>query len=479
MIDEGLKQNYKKFTLMLEESLSFLGDEEIARGLQSAAMFASSKGIGSFNSWELEKGLLSIAQKNSCDNASCDVEKDSFLHVFTTAYGTGGHTRVCERWIENSANHEKHSVVLIDQGEEVVPDKIKLVTRKKNGKTIFLKSNTLIDRAMELRSIASSYDKIILHIHMHDVVPVIAFGSKEFKRPVIFFNHADHIFWIGVSISDIVANLRTIAQEVSIKCRGVKNNFLLPLPIEKEGEIDIEEKNKFKTSLNIPLDAKVILTLASDYKYRSFGDYDFVKTISKILRSNENAYFLAIGPDKKNIYWKPLQDKFGNRVIFTGLIENHKLSSYLAISDLAIDSFPFGSFTSLLDIGKYGIRSFSLKTPVNDCDTFFDAGVYFDDQRSLIKGLDRSLKHDRGKDEDFVNSIRKMHFPGPFAANLTRLYNNTPEHHYVVEFVNDKMEDEFVDFKNFVYEMQKKSIDVKFCNSLKKRINKIKKCIKL
>ena len=50
---------------------------------------------------------------------------------------------------------------------------------------------------------------VILHVHMYDVLPILAFANGDFNRPVMFYNHADHLFWLGASISDLVVNFRS------------------------------------------------------------------------------------------------------------------------------------------------------------------------------------------------------------------------------------------------------------------------------
>ena len=71
---------------------------------------------------------------------------------------------------------------------------------------------------------------IILHIHCEDVIPVLAFADESGLPPVLFLNHADHLFWLGTSVADLVLNLRDAATDITISRRGVEadRNFLLP-----------------------------------------------------------------------------------------------------------------------------------------------------------------------------------------------------------------------------------------------------------
>ena len=74
-------------------------------------------GMGVLSSPELEKPFLDLA-KTLPVFTGVQYSPNSFLHVMTQSYTTGGHTRVVERWVNNSPTEQKHSIVLLDQEEE-------------------------------------------------------------------------------------------------------------------------------------------------------------------------------------------------------------------------------------------------------------------------------------------------------------------------------------------------------------------------
>ena len=63
---------------------------------------------------------------------------------------------------------------------------------EKSGKVYNLDSHPAA-KINQIRKIASGFEKIILHIHSDDLVTFIAFATNDFKRPVLFFNHLDHL----------------------------------------------------------------------------------------------------------------------------------------------------------------------------------------------------------------------------------------------------------------------------------------------
>ena len=56
---------------------------------------------------------------------------------------------------------------------------------------------------------------------MDDPTAVVAFGIEKFERPVIFYNHSAHLFWIGKSIADIVLDV-VKDNEITKKQRNIK-----------------------------------------------------------------------------------------------------------------------------------------------------------------------------------------------------------------------------------------------------------------
>ena len=90
-------------------------------------------------------------------------------------------------------------------------------------------------------------------------------GSLQFQRPVIFYNHADHGFWLGASIADIVADLRVKGQRLTQEFRGVKDSFLLGIPTDMPATKSQFDKTLAREKLSLPKDKKIVLTIDSAY----------------------------------------------------------------------------------------------------------------------------------------------------------------------------------------------------------------------
>ena len=190
--------------------------------------YATKAGI--LYSKEIEEEFVKVGMSIPFTNHS-EFTANSNLHILTKCYDTGGHTRVCERWIEFSVKNETHSLMLVEQESESVPSTLKEAVESRGGKIYNLGSD-VVSKINNIRIIGSKYERIILHIHADDIITFVALATNDFKRPVLFYNHLDHVFWLGTAISDMVVNLRSSSTDKSSRLRFVKKNGYLPIPVK-------------------------------------------------------------------------------------------------------------------------------------------------------------------------------------------------------------------------------------------------------
>lgn len=327
----------------------------------AAAGLADVIGCNQLVSSELEELLLAIAKilpvpvvinKPRHGNSG-----QRWLHVLSKAYVSGGHTALVTRWIENAPSHERHSLVLtFDDGLSV--EKLSHAVSGSGGTVTALGSiDSFIDRANSLRAIAwHEADIVVLHIHMHDVVPTVAFGIKN-GPPVMLVNHADHTFWVGASIADRVINIRESGENFTKLFRGVSRNTQLPIPIPDDQEHSAIFKqtirSETRTALNIPLSATVLLTIGTGFKYNPIGNIDFLSAILKVFKSTPDIYLVAIGPSSENPLWKNASDLTNGHIMALG--QQSDLWKYHQAADIYVEGFPFGSLTALLEAAISGL----------------------------------------------------------------------------------------------------------------------------
>jgi len=430
-----IESNTKRFLSMVDDAHDEKMEKARIRKAYEAAHFAYSHATSVYSSEKLEGIFLDIAQNRVVD-LSKTFEAGSVLHVMSEAYTSGGHTRCVERWIELADDSEKHSCVLLQQ-RKAYPDSLSEAVKKAGG-TFYVwdPSMQLPERGIELRRLASGFEYVVLHIHPDDPTALIAFGTEEFKRPVIFFNHADHIFWLGVSIADCVADLSSHGRKASLEFRKATSSFVLGIPQELEPH-SVTDKASARKQLGLKDDSLIVFTSGTGAKFIPVGSLAFFETMDFLLAKEERVCTVFIGPSpKENSYLKRLCQKYPERVFVYGKVDYH--SEYLlklAASDLVLDSFPVGGGTAVIDAihaGKpvmtmnYGQSDFLTRTRA-----FCRSSEEFR-QRSLR--VLQSPGYARELLEEQRESLRCFNGPGVWKERLRKLKAALPKSHRVYLF---------------------------------------------
>ena len=394
-----------------------------------AANFAVRNPCGLWSSARVEGVLCDLAAKTGhMDHQGAGA---GVLHVLSRAYTSGGHARVCERWIAAAPDGERHDVLLISQGATPFSPDLSRLLAERGGRLIRLGEAEPLEKALALRGEALGYRQVVLHVHMQDVIPVLAFGRADFPRPVMLYNHADHLFWLGVSIADLVVNFRQLSVRLSKEARGVEPNAWLPLPVIRPavGQDDSRER------LGIAPDAKIILSVGAPYKFRRLGDMDFLAMARRLLEENPGAYFLCVGPASKGC-WEEAKQATGGRLQALGIIASHRLAEYLAVANLFIEPYPMGSFVATLDAAILGVSCLALRNPSNALESYEQAGIYCVSPQELMQRAGRILQGE--KDGSLPEVAEAVHSLPAFAKALAALQETAPATHRLHVFAETR-----------------------------------------
>jgi hypothetical protein len=440
---EELSGLYKAiYDLHLQEMASHqrnANPEQAARWGMVAATHAYGNGFfGMLGDPALEERLRSIGRDLPTFPLNRPAKTSTnFLHVLTEALPVGGHTRYCCRWIENDSSTRRHHVLLTSQ-RRGIPDDLKQTVEHYGGQLTVLNSQLpLLERATQLREIACQQaDAVILHADMGDVLPVIAF-AVEHAPPVLLVNHADHVYWLGASVADLVVNIRASGDDLTRRFRGIENSICLPIPLKETGdEMGACERKKLERArLGIPPEAVVFVTIASAYKYTAMNNYSFINAAGQILERCPKAYLIAVGPESEGP-WAAAAAKFAGRLMALGVRE--VVSPFHAVADVYLEGFPFGSLTSLLEAGLSGLPCVGapgttplplrsddvalahLRTPASVEDYILEAlRLAGDGSARLVEG------------QRIQTAIREHHCGAGWLKHLAKVYQCIPEKHNV------------------------------------------------
>ncbi|MFS0821570.1 hypothetical protein [Bacillus sp. 1P02SD] len=419
------------FNQMIEKSEEHLGLNNLELSslyCQIAADYVSYSHAGFFYSNKLEEILseisLKVIKNDKLDRSKNKIQK--VLHIASELYAVGGHTRLLQNWINYDVGRY-NELVITNQTMEESPKQIIEELAEKGITVTFLKgkSEGILSRAIDLVSIAKEFDAVVLHIHSYDVIPLIAFSNSQI--PVLLMNHADHRFWIGRSISNMVLELRETGKSLSMKRRLIspENQSILPIPLK--GPVEIT-KEKARKALSINSDDFVIFSVASSYKYKPLHDGGLGEVLLPLVNRYSNLKALIVGPNHSEEYWKDLSKKSNGKIQALG-IKPH-VDYYYKASDLYLDSYPVSSLTSLLDAGKYSLPIFSLEKGSKGLDLDDISLDQLNYKSGSLKELYESLQmyiEDEKKREEFGNQcfdeISKYHLNPGWVGILDEIFN--------------------------------------------------------
>lgn len=421
-------RNREGYLKLADELLKEKDQSKIEERVERIVGYFGNRITGKFAFPEVETALLKLAE--TC-GGECDapVVPKSVLHVMTSCLALGGHTRVVERWIHRSFPDEIHSLAVISPSGEALPARLLENIEKRNGK-VFLTGDEpgISGKAAKLREIASGFEKIVLHANPDDPVPVVAFGSEKFKRPVFLFNHADHVPGLGVSVADCFVELRTYGERISKAYRGARRCEVVPLPYDDTGSARARagDRSELRRKLGLPQDAKIVVSAGSTYKFRPFLQYDYLEFAKRVMEREKNAIFVAIGPTRISGPF-PYRKRFKT----VGSVPHDTLMDYYRCADLVVDSIPFAGAFALLDAVSSGAPVLSMDKPGGQMDYLLGSKAYARNMDEFAERAVEMLKNP-GKAEEINNDVAgrltEETDPGKWYSHMRRVLDSADAH---------------------------------------------------
>jgi glycosyltransferase involved in cell wall biosynthesis len=331
------------------ESLHRAGDDlGAAAWSQIAGEFAHRNHPGRFTSPRIEAVLARVGATLPPVRAPRATEVRRVLHVLTEAYNTGGHTKQAIRWMTRDAGR-RHDVALT--APRPAPEALVEVAHEIHA----VPGADLLQRASALRELAAGYDLVALHIHCWDVVPALAFAARAGGPPVVLLDHADHLFWIGAGVADVVNNGRTPCVDVQVRRRGFTEDRSVLLPVPADPGVRVQSADEAKDLLGIPHPARVLLTVAVEHKFAPVLQPTFFDAAAAALDACRQAILIAIGPAPEHPGWPELAARFPGRVHALGRQHPSALQRVWDAADVYLDSYPFSSNTSAIEAAMHAI----------------------------------------------------------------------------------------------------------------------------
>ena len=400
---------------------------------EAIAQFAANYHAGRFADGALENPAFEIGaalkqfspEPGRTTGGAQSHRRRTILHVATGATLFGGVGRTILNWI--SADVQQRHLLALTKDHTVSPILEAAVTA--TGGRIVRLHGSLLDRAAAARSIAREADLIFLHHGRADIIPIVACATPDLP-PVGLVNQADHTFWLGRSVTDVIVHQRVIGLPLSVERRSSPSNVSLPIPLRDPLE-DVSpsaSRQRAREALGIPSSQLMLASVGRAVKFIPNSNHNFFATLAKLLDRHRDAHAYIVGPTKDELLtFEPRADH--PRIHFVGFQQDP--SQFVAACDLYVESFPFGSQTSCLEAclgARPPLLAYAPESPVF---VFHDESVadlltnpttetdYLEQASSILS--DRSRRLALG--EEVRDRVRKAHVGGDWLQQLHGVYS--------------------------------------------------------
>ena len=284
------------------------------------------------------------------------------LHVVTETYPVGGHSRMIWRWIERDAGR-RHTVVTTRQRAAKAAG-VGPAAEASGGRFVELDHKApALERARAVRDLVADADVVVMHSHPNDPVPVLALAAAGERPPVVFFNHCDHLFWIGASVVDTLYSLRPVGSKLGLR-RGIAAGRQLEAPapvIGNDGNgpgaqpdpgLRKRARSELLRQLGWPSDTILMLSVGAAYKFRGEAGSTLVDLVEPVVAANPRVRLLAIGPADEGD-WREASKRTRRRIFAMG--PKTGISPVFAAADIYLESRPGGGPGASSEAAAHGL----------------------------------------------------------------------------------------------------------------------------
>ncbi len=349
----------RQYQKLKNEALALLEGAQIEKALtyfQVCASYARRYHLGLWQDDDLERALLRISTKinDSINDMIQTLNNERVLFISSSITDYGGHTNAMINWIDCLKN-KKQIYCVNTYGDRkngtVSEEKLKrdTVFYELPANCSAVEKTVLLQK--KIKEISAKH--IVLFIDPDDIITLTALGkfvnSKGSDKPIVyFFNHADHAFWLGINVTDVLINFRTISIDFSKKTRGFKKiQVVIPLK-KKEFDTDIKVELPQNSSKTLSL------TIGSAWKIMPDERWNYFKVLEKILNENPDHGHILVSKLGGTLLKKAqsLLKKFPRRFYLIDGIPNP--SELYKKADFIIETFPVSGGTVRVDTISLG-----------------------------------------------------------------------------------------------------------------------------
>ncbi len=286
---------------------------------------------------ELERTLFE-RHKAALDERACALQPlgAEWLHVVSTTYFYGGHTRLLEMLLAAQGRMGHQTAVVVTRSttesfEEMV---------RRNGTALHRTEGGHADRAAAVLALGRAANVTVLHIHPDDVGAALAARQLRVEgRKVLFVNHADHCFSYGPGAADVCLEISGFGWRLTEKQRAAHAQHFFGIPIEAHARATP------KAAARAEPPQGPIFSMGSPEKYVPGRGLDFHGFVSDLL-DRSDATVEIVGPAPEDPTWAETLARHGDRLRLLGRRPFAETEARLAQAAAYVDSFPMNGGTA-------------------------------------------------------------------------------------------------------------------------------------
>jgi len=422
---------YDSLTRLLQDLGRTVDGESLLLTVEAIAQFAANYHVGRFADGAVENPAFEVGATLSVPTGPSartwirnSGRLSTVLHVATGATLFGGVGRTILNWILADDQH-RHLLALTK--DHTVSTTLEQAVAASGGAVTRLRGR-LIERAAALRSLAHDADFVFLHHGRADALPIVAFAASGLP-PVGLVNQADHTFWLGKSVADVVVHQRVVGLPLSVERRSSLHNVSLPIPLRDPFETSVgSSRVRAREALGIPVSQLMLVSVGRAIKFTPNATHNFFTTVTKLLERHRDAHVYLVGPTIEEI--GPSEPRAVHpRIHLVGYQQDPAL--FVSACDLYLESFPFGSQTSCLEACLGGRPPLLAYAPEAPLFVFHDESVedllsnttseseYLDQTSAILSDRQRRLS----LGEEVRKRVLAAHVGAGWLKRLNALYD--------------------------------------------------------
>jgi glycosyltransferase involved in cell wall biosynthesis len=334
--------------------------------------------FGQWSDQEIDRALIAIAQA-LCEKLPPKTEDKKredkgrggpVAHLTSSVVDGGGHTEVVLAWCGLLKRYEHAEQLLVSSewidSREHGRNNLGALAELVDGYHLCPKSLSPAGKVLWLyeRLREAGPETVIMHVNPNDVLALCAALMLRLSTGVqlVFFNHADHVFSLGIGLADRVIEHRREGARYSMGRRGIEPERIHMVPL---GSRPRNSSKVSREALGVPEGCTVSMTVAAYYKLVPDEGWNFGRAIYDLLGAEPGHYHLIVGHGSQAVirnimgHFKTAPAEVRSRLVWLG--RRTDIDALLGASDFLIESFPLAGGTLRTDAMRVGIPVVSIK----------------------------------------------------------------------------------------------------------------------